>query len=109
MVTSTSRSDYHGATFQLKRNFQQGFLLQGAYTFGRAMNDADIAVGATAFQDAADIGAEWAVAGYDVAPQAVARRIVGAAVLQEQLEGDTGDRSAAGRSRGPQSSRADRR
>jgi hypothetical protein len=67
MVTSTSRSDYHGATFQLKRNFQQGFLLQGAYTFGKAMNDADIAVGATAFQDAADIGAEWAPAGYDVA------------------------------------------
>ena len=40
-------------------------MLQGAYTFGRAMNDADIAVGATAFQDAADIGGEWAVAGYD--------------------------------------------
>jgi hypothetical protein len=66
LVTSTSSSDYHGATLQLKRNFQQGFLLQGAYTFGRALNDADIAVGTTAFQDAADIGAERAVAGYDV-------------------------------------------
>ena len=30
------------------------------------MNDADIAVGTTAFQDAADIDGEWAVAGYDV-------------------------------------------
>jgi hypothetical protein len=66
LVTSTSSSDYHGATLQLKRNFQQGFLLQGAYTFGRAMNDADIAVGATAFQDAADLGGERARAGYDV-------------------------------------------
>ena len=40
-------------------------MLQGAYTFGRAMDDADLAVGSTAFQDAADLGGEWAVAGYD--------------------------------------------
>jgi hypothetical protein len=66
MVTSTSASDYQGGTLQLRRNFQEGFTLQGAYTFGKAMNDADIAVGTTAFQDAADIGAEWALAGYDV-------------------------------------------
>jgi hypothetical protein len=65
LVTSTSSSDYHGATLQLKRSFQQGFLLQGAYTFGRAMDDADFAVGTTAFQDAADIRADRAVAGYD--------------------------------------------
>ena len=31
-------------------------MLQGAYTFGKAMNDADLAVGTTAYQDAADIG-----------------------------------------------------
>jgi hypothetical protein len=66
LVTSTSKSDYHGATLQLKRGFQHSFMLQGAYTFGRAMNDADIAVGATAFQDAADIRGERALAGYDV-------------------------------------------
>ncbi|MGH9311275.1 MAG: TonB-dependent receptor domain-containing protein [Vicinamibacterales bacterium] len=67
MVTSTSRSDYHGGTLQLKRNFRNGFMLQGAYTFGKAMDDADLAVGTTAFQDAANIGGEWALAGYDVA------------------------------------------
>jgi TonB dependent receptor-like, beta-barrel len=67
MVTSTSTSDYHGGTVTLRRNFQQGLLLQGAYTFGRAMDDADLAVGTTAFQDAADIRAERARAGYDVA------------------------------------------
>jgi hypothetical protein len=67
MVTSTSTSDYHGGTLQLKRQFRQGYMLQGAYTFGRAMNDADLAVGTTAFQDAADIAAERALASYDVA------------------------------------------
>ena len=30
MVTSTSRSDYQGGTLQLRRNFRQGFMLQGA-------------------------------------------------------------------------------
>lgn len=66
MVTSTSRSDFNGATLTLRRNFQQSFMLQGAYTVGKAMNDADLAVGTTAFQDAADIDGEWAIAGYDV-------------------------------------------
>ena len=64
-VTSTSRSTYHGATLQLKRGFKQGFMLQGAYTLGKAMDDADLAVGSTAFQDAANIAADWGVAGYD--------------------------------------------
>ncbi len=66
MVTSTSKSDFNGATLTLRRNFQQSFMLQGAYTVGKAMNDADLAVGTTAFQDAADIDGEWAIAGYDV-------------------------------------------
>ena len=47
MVTSTSKSNYQGGTVSLRRNFQQGWTLQGAYTFGKAMNDADIAVGTT--------------------------------------------------------------
>ena len=65
MVTSTSSSDYHGGTIALKRNFRQGIMLQGAYTFGKAMDDADAAVGSTAYQDAADIRTDRAVAGYD--------------------------------------------
>jgi hypothetical protein len=66
MVRSNSRANFHGGTFTLRRNFKQGYMLQGAYTFGKAMNDADQAVGATAFQDAADIAADYAIAGYDV-------------------------------------------
>jgi Carboxypeptidase regulatory-like domain/TonB dependent receptor len=66
MVRSNSRANYHGGTATLRRNFRQGYTLQGAYTFGKAMNDADIAVGSTNFQDAANIGADYAIAGYDV-------------------------------------------
>jgi hypothetical protein len=66
MVRSNSRANYHGGTLTLRRNFQQRYMLQGAYTFGKAMNDADLAVGSTAFQDAADIDADYAIAGYDV-------------------------------------------
>src|SRR5262245_1812438 len=66
MVRSNSRASYQGGTATLRRNFRNGYMFQGSYTFGKAMNDADIAVGSTAFQDAADIGADYAIAGYDV-------------------------------------------
>jgi Carboxypeptidase regulatory-like domain/TonB dependent receptor len=67
LVTSTSTSDYQGISISVKRNFRQGFMAQAAYTHGRAMNDADAAVGTTAYQDAANIQGDRAVAGYDVA------------------------------------------
>ena len=66
MVRSNSRANYQGGTATLRRNFQQGYTVQGSYTFGKAMNDADVAVGATAFQDAANLDADYAIAGYDV-------------------------------------------
>jgi len=66
MVRSNSRANYQGGTATLRRTLRNGYMFQGSYTFGKAMNDADIAVGSTAFQDAADIGADYAIAGYDV-------------------------------------------
>jgi Carboxypeptidase regulatory-like domain/TonB dependent receptor len=66
MVRSTSRANYQGGTVSLRRNFSQGYTIQGAYTFGKAKNDADQAVGSTNFQDAADIGGDYALASYDV-------------------------------------------
>jgi hypothetical protein len=54
-VTSTSTSDYHGGTVSLRRNFKNGYMLQGAYTFGQAKNDVDAAVGSTNIQDAAPV------------------------------------------------------
>jgi hypothetical protein len=64
-ITSTSQSIYHGGTVQVRRTFHQGFMAQGSYTFGRAMDDADIAVGTTNYQDASNIQADRAIAGYD--------------------------------------------
>ena len=42
-----------------------GFMVQGAYTIGRAIDDADVAVNVTNYQDAANIQGDRAVAGYD--------------------------------------------
>ena len=67
MVTSTSSSDYHGGTFPLRRDFQQGYMLQGAYTFGKAMNDTDLAVGLRRSRTPPTSGGERALAGYNVA------------------------------------------
>jgi hypothetical protein len=66
MVTSTSKSDYNGLSLALRRPFRDSFMFQTSYTFGKAMNDVDQAVGATNIQDAANLGAEWARASYDV-------------------------------------------
>jgi len=66
MVTSTSRSNYNGLSLALRRPFRNSFMFQTSYTFGKALNDTDQAVGATNIQDAADLRAEWAVASYDV-------------------------------------------
>jgi Carboxypeptidase regulatory-like domain/TonB dependent receptor-like, beta-barrel len=67
LITSTSRSMYHGISLSARRTFRQGFLLQGAYTYGKAKDDADAAVGTTNYQDASDIHADYALAGYDAA------------------------------------------
>ena len=84
MVRSNSRANYHGGTVTLRRNFRQGYTFQGAYTFGKAMNDADQAVGSTNFQDAANIGARLRARRLRRATQAGAGRAVGDAVLQGQ-------------------------
>jgi Carboxypeptidase regulatory-like domain len=65
-VTSTSKSEYNGLSLSIRRPFKNSYMFQASYTFGKAMNDTDQAVGATNTQDAANLDAEWAVAGYDV-------------------------------------------
>lgn len=65
-VTSTSKSDYDGLSLSIRRPFRNSYMFQASYTFGKAMNDTDQAVGATNIQDAANLDAEWAVASYDV-------------------------------------------
>jgi hypothetical protein len=65
-VQSTSNSIYHGGTLQVRRAFQQGFTLQAAYTYGKAIDDTDIAVSTTAWQNAHDRKGERALSGFDV-------------------------------------------
>jgi hypothetical protein len=66
LVQSTSNSFYQGGTLQVKRQFRQGFTLQGAYTFSKAIDDTDVGVSTTAWQDASNRRAERAVAGFDI-------------------------------------------
>jgi len=66
-VTSTSKSDYNGLSLSLRRPFRNGYMFQASYTYGKAWDDIDAAVGATNIQDAANLGAEWAPASFDVA------------------------------------------
>jgi hypothetical protein len=66
MVYSTSKSNYNGLSLSLRRPFRNSFMFQTSYTFGKAWNDTDSAVGATNIQDATNLGAEWALASYDV-------------------------------------------
>ena len=82
MVTSTSASDYHGGTVALERNFQQGVLLQGAYTFGRAMDDADAAVGIDRVSGCRRNQGGPRGGRVRRGPQALGGRAVGGAVLQ---------------------------
>jgi hypothetical protein len=65
-VTSTSKSEHNGLSLSIRRPFKNSYMFQTSYTFGKAMNDTDQAVGATNIQDAANLDAEWALASYDV-------------------------------------------
>jgi hypothetical protein len=50
-IESTSSSIFHGGTIQVRKPFSRGFMLQSAYTFGKAIDDADDLVGITNYQD----------------------------------------------------------
>jgi hypothetical protein len=66
MIESSSNSIHHGGTLQVRKMFSAGLTLQGAFTFGKTINDADDLVSTSAFQNIGYRRAERAVAGYDV-------------------------------------------
>ena len=68
---STSNSIYHGGTVTLKRQFARGFSMQGAYTYGKVITDAETAQGETLYGDAANRNAFRSLASFDV-PQRLA-------------------------------------
>ena len=67
LIQSSSNSIYHGGTFQARKLFSQGLTLQGAFTFGKVINDADDLVSVTGYLDIANRRLDRALAGYDVA------------------------------------------
>lgn len=66
MIESSSNSIYHGGTVQVRKLFGAGLTLQGAYTYGKTINDSDDLVSITSYLDVADRRLDRAVAGYDV-------------------------------------------
>lgn len=66
MIESSSNSIHHGGTAQVRKMFSAGLTLQGAFTFGKTIDDSDDLVSITAYQDVGNRRAERAVAGFDV-------------------------------------------
>jgi hypothetical protein len=71
MIESSSNSIYHGGTAVLRKTMSRGFAVQGAYTFGKAITDADDLVNLAQYVDIANRRMERSVAGFDV-PQKLA-------------------------------------
>ncbi|HYW43196.1 MAG TPA: hypothetical protein VE959_10100 [Bryobacteraceae bacterium] len=65
MVSSTSNSIYNGLTASVKRQMANGFTIQGAYTFGRALSDTDSETATTTWQDAWNRKVERSLANFD--------------------------------------------
>lgn len=68
---SGSNSIYHGGILSLKRDFANGFNVQGAYTYGKVITDAETGQGETLYQDTANRKRDRALASFDV-PQRLA-------------------------------------
>src|SRR5205807_9984907 len=66
IVQSTSNSIYNGLAVQLKRQFRQGISFQAAYTYSAAIDDTDVGVSTTSWQNAYNRQAERARAGFDI-------------------------------------------
>ncbi len=65
MVQTNSLSIYHGGTLRVARSFQQGFTVQGAYTFGKAISDCDAGDISNSFMDANNQRLDRAVTSWD--------------------------------------------
>ena len=65
MNQSTSNSIYNGMNLIARRAFSRGFLLQGNYTWGKAISDTDQSAGTTNWQNAYDRRSERGLAGFD--------------------------------------------
>jgi hypothetical protein len=65
MIQSASNSNYHGATLQVRKSFSRALTLQGSYTYGKAIDDADDLVNTSNYADVANRRLDRALAGFD--------------------------------------------
>jgi outer membrane receptor protein involved in Fe transport len=65
-ISSGSNSIYNGATARLRRRFHRGVMIEGSYTFSRAIDDADTLTNIMAYQDISNRRLDRALAGFDV-------------------------------------------
>ena len=66
MISSTSNSVYHGGTVQARKMFGNSFMLQGAFTYGKVLDDADDLVNTSNYLDIANRRLDRSLAGFDV-------------------------------------------
>lgn len=69
MVQTNSNSIYNGGTLRVNRSFRQGFMLQAAYTFGKAIADSDSGDLSNSFMDANQQRLDRAVTSFDTPQQ----------------------------------------
>jgi hypothetical protein len=69
LVEAASNSIYHGGNFRVRREFHDGFLMQGAYTFGKTIGEVDTGNGSTNFMDAYNHRLDRSVVSFDVPQQ----------------------------------------
>ena len=62
---SASNSIYHGGTLQARRTFRGGFSLNGAYTYGKVITDADTYINSTPFMDSNNRRLDRSLAAFD--------------------------------------------
>jgi hypothetical protein len=65
-ISSGSNSIYNAGSLTLKRSYQNGFSIQGSYTFSRAIDDADSLTNEVNYQDISNRRLDRALAGFDV-------------------------------------------
>ena len=66
MISSGDNSLYQGGMLRVRRRFNNGFTLQGSYTYSKAIDITDTLTNTAVYEDAANRNLDRALAGFDV-------------------------------------------
>jgi Carboxypeptidase regulatory-like domain len=69
LVEAATNSIYHGGHVRIRRDFRQGFLIQGSYTIGRSIGEIDDGSVSNNFMDANNHRLDRSVTSFDVPQQ----------------------------------------